>query len=422
MKLDKVIAGYLREYSRRRMHFPEEPTQITLPRPEAGRRYLLYLHIPFCKSLCPFCSFHRVLFQQEVAADFFAALRREIDCVSRLGFEFDELYIGGGTPTVLPDELRRTIDHVRERHSLKSISIETNPDDLVDSVIGELVAAGVNRVSVGVQSFDDRLLDAMQRRKPYGDGQTIIGRLKGIEGEFDTLNVDMIFNIPAQTEDSLNRDLDVLTREIGVDQVSFYPLMTLNSARERMFDAMGKVDYSREESLYRLIVDRMKVAGYDRASVWCFSRRPGMFDEYIAERDEYLGLGSGAFSYLDGSLYASTFSIPHYLALVDSGTSGTVGELKLNERDRMRYFLLLRLFSGGLEKSHAEARFADRFQRTLWPEISLLQALGAVRDRGEQLELTEKGRYLWVVLMREFFTGVNNLRDQMRHVAGAGPG
>jgi len=422
MKLNKVLAGYLREYGRRRMHFPPDASSISLPAPKNDRRYLLYLHIPFCKSLCPFCSFHRVLFRQEVAADFFAALRQEIDCVSKLGFEFDELYVGGGTPTVLPDELRRTIEHIRERHPLNSVSVETNPDDLVESVFSKLVAAGVNRVSVGVQSLDDRLLGAMQRRDPYGDGKMIIKRLKGIEGVFDTLNVDMIFNIPAQTEDSLDRDIDILTREVGVDQVSFYPLMTLNSARERMFDAMGKVDYSREESLYRLIADRMSAAGYDRASVWCFSRRPGMFDEYIAERDEYLGLGSGAFSYLDGSLYASTFSIPHYLALVDSGTCGTVGQLKLNERDRMRYFLLLRLFSGSLEKSHAEDHFADRFQRTLWPEISLLHALGAVRDRGERLELTEKGRYLWVVLMREFFTGVNSLRDQMRLIAGFEPG
>ena len=139
-----------------------------------------------------------------------------------------------------------------------------------------------------------------------------------------------------------------------------------------------------------------------------------MFDEYIVERDDYVGLGSGAFSFLDGCLYASTFSISDYLVKTDSGYTGTVGQLALSERDRMRYYLLLRLFSGTLEKSRAEARFDNRFQRTLWPEISLLQAVGAVRNPGPRLELTEKGHYLWVILMREFFTGVNNLRDQMR--------
>jgi coproporphyrinogen III oxidase-like Fe-S oxidoreductase len=140
-----------------------------------------------------------------------------------------------------------------------------------------------------------------------------------------------------------------------------------------------------------------------------------MFDEYIVERNQYLGLGSGAFSYLDGSLYASTFSLNHYARLVSAGLTGTFARLEMGERDQMRYYLLMRLFTGMLDKLAAEERFGNRFQRTLWPELTTLQTLGAVRDAGVQLALTKKGYYLWVVFMREFFTGVNNLRDQMRH-------
>jgi coproporphyrinogen III oxidase-like Fe-S oxidoreductase len=87
----------------------------------------------------------------------------------------------------------------------------------------------------------------------------------------------------------------------------------------------------------------------------------------------------------------------------------------MSDKDRMRYYLLMRLFSGSLDKLAAERRFGDRFQRTLWAELTTLQALGAVRDNGVQLALTKRGYYLWVMLMREFFTGVNNLREQMRH-------
>jgi coproporphyrinogen III oxidase-like Fe-S oxidoreductase len=159
----------------------------------------------------------------------------------------------------------------------------------------------------------------------------------------------------------------------------------------------------------------MLAAGYVRTSAWCFSRKPGMFDEYIVERNEYLGLGSGAFSYLQGSLYASTFSINHYLRLVDAGRTGTFGRLQMTHRDQMRYYLLMQLFGGALDKAAAEQRFGGRFNRTLWPELTMLQTIGAVTDSGVQLRLTEKGYYLWVMMMREFFTGVNNLRDQMRH-------
>ncbi|MDH4072989.1 MAG: coproporphyrinogen III oxidase family protein [Gammaproteobacteria bacterium] len=419
MNAETLIATYLRQYNKRRLQFPPPDSWTELPPPQAGQRYLLYLHVPFCKSLCPFCSFHRVVFQPDTATRYFDALRDEIALVGEAGYRFDEVYVGGGTPTVAVNELCRTLHHLAERHDIQRISVETNPDDLADDIVGELRVAGVKRLSVGVQSFDDSQLAAMQRLENYGSGADIRAALKRVQGVFETLNVDMIFNLPGQTEALLRRDLEILTGEIRADQVSFYPLMTLSSTRERMLRAMGRVDYTREEALYRLIDEHMSAAGYRRNSVWCFSRVPGMFDEYIVERDEYVGLGSGAFSHLGESLYASTFSIPHYRELVESGHTGTFGRLRLSERDRMRHYLLLKLFGGVLDKRRADDRFDHRFQRTLWPEIALLLTLGAIRNSGNRLELTDKGRYLWIVLMREFFTGVNNLRDQMRH---RGPG
>lgn len=415
MNFDALIGSYVRHYNRHNMIYPVAAAGTPLPSPDSAQRYLLYLHIPYCTVLCPFCSFHRVRYEQGSATEYFERLRREIALATDSGFRFDELYIGGGTPTVSPGELNKTITSVRALHSITGVSVETNPDDLGKDSMATLRGAGVNRLSVGVQSFDDDLLREMQRFEKYGSGTEIKERLRHAEGHFDTLNVDMIFNIPHQSEASLCRDLKILTEEVGADQASFYPLMTVNSTRRKMTQSMGSVDYSREKSFYGIIADHMLASGYVRTSAWCFSRKPGMFDEYIVERDEYLGLGSGSFSYLSGSLYASTFSINHYLRLVDAGKTGTFGHLQMTDRDQMRYYLLMRLFSGSLDKMAAEERFDGRFQRTLWPELSMLQTVRAIRNEGVQLTLTEGGYYLWVMMMREFFTGVNNLRDQMRH-------
>ena len=414
MNFESLIGDYVRQYQFRKLVFPEGAGATPLPAADEGRCYLLYLHVPYCAVLCPFCSFHRVRYQAASAGNYFAALRREIALATDAGYRFDELYVGGGTPTIAPRELTETIASVRARHSLTGISVETNPDDLGGEPVSGLIDAGVNRLSVGVQSFDDELLGRMHRLERYGSGEEIVRRLQKVMGRFDTLNVDMMFNIPRQSEKSLRRDLTMLTDEASVDQVSYYPLMTVNSVRSKMHEAMGEVDYGRERAFYELLSDHMLSKGYTRTSAWCFSRKPGMFDEYIVEREEYLGLGSGAFSYLQGSLYASTFSIGHYERLVASGATGTFGRLDLSERDRMRYYLLLRLFSGTLDRRDAEARFDGRFQRTLWPELTLLKTVGAVTSSGVQLALTRRGYYLWVMLMREFFTGVNNLRDQMR--------
>jgi coproporphyrinogen III oxidase-like Fe-S oxidoreductase len=409
-----LIDSILRRANRRVLDFSAAEEKPKLPPADPRLHYLLYLHIPYCRVLCPFCSFHRVRFRRDRAQPYFESLRREIRRVSEAGYVFDELYVGGGTPTVLPEELAQTIGTVRELHPVQAVSVETNPDDLEKGGISRLGDVGVNRVSVGVQSFDDALLAEMQRLEPYGSGVVIARRLKKAQGSFDTLNVDMIFNFPHQTEESLDRDLDILISDIGADQVSWYPLMTASSTRRAMLEDMGRVDYSRERRLYECIVTRMSDAGYSRGSAWCFSRKPGLVDEYIVDHYEYVGLGSGAFSYLQGSLYASTFSLNHYGRLVARGRTGLTLRRKMNERDRMRYYLLMRLFAGSLNLDVAQEKFDGRFRNQLWPELAALRLFGVTKPDGATLRLTERGYYLWVMMMRDFFSSVSDLRDEMR--------
>lgn len=415
MIFDALVARILRQLNKRVLNFSQTPDLPCLPEADADKHYLLYLHIPYCLVLCPFCSFHRVRFKQDSAEHYFECLRDEIDIVSRSGYKFDELYVGGGTPTVLPEQLARTLDFLRERHPLGSISVETNPDDLEKDGVHHLREAGVNRLSVGVQSFDDELLREMQRLEKYGNGVEIIRRLQRESGTFDTLNIDMIFNFPHQTEASLRRDLDILTGDIGVDQVSWYPLMAATSTSRAMLQSMGKVDFSRERHFYELIVERMLAAGYSRNSAWCFSRTPGLFDEYIVGHEEYVGLGSGSFSYLQGNLFSSTFSINHYKQLLTAGKTGTVRRRIMSQRNQMHYYLMMRLFAGSLDLDAAESRFEGRFQSALRPELFALRLMGAVRREDRKLMLTENGNFLWVMMMREFFSGVSDLRDEMRH-------
>jgi coproporphyrinogen III oxidase-like Fe-S oxidoreductase len=401
--------------SRRTLSFGDAPHSVTLPEPDPQYRYLLYLHIPFCVVLCPFCSFHKVEFKEQRARDYFAALRKEIAKATEAGFRFREIYVGGGTPTVLPDELSDTISMLRTEHNIDCVSIETNPDDLSDAGIFRHDGVEVNRVSVGVQSFDDYLLKQMQRFEKYGSGEEIRERLKVFAGQFDTLNVDMIFNLPNQSVESLQADLEFLTDDVVADQVSYYPLMTTPTTRKAMLRNMGSVDFSREKDLYQQIVQHMQAAGYQRSSAWCFTRKSSMIDEYITEQDQYLGLGSGAFSFINGTICASTFSINHYIRLAQSGQTGIVRQRALKSIDHMRYYLLTHLFSGEMDLKLANDCFDGKFTRTLRAELRGLKLIGAARQDSHILRLTDRGYYIWVILMREFFTGVNNLREEMRH-------
>ncbi len=411
--MDRLLTAGFRHNSRRLTRFARPQPSELLPPPDPARSYMLYLHVPFCAVLCPFCSFHRVCFEEDKARNYFSSLRQEIRMAHQAGYRFSDLYVGGGTPTVMPAELAETLELLRKLSPIQSISIETNPDDLTPETMSRLRDVGVTRVSVGVQSLDDRLLKEMDRYEKYGSAAQVMTRLEGARGYFETLNADMIFNLPHQDEKSLLGDVDRLTRELQVGQVTFYPLMSAESTMRKMLRTMGEVDFDREGRMYRLILDALPDS-YRPSSAWCFNRDHGSVDEYIIENEEYLGLGSGSLSYLDGILYSSTFSLNHYNRQVEAGRFGISRRQPLTRRDRLRYFLLMNLFGLSLDKQVAEARYPGFF-RMLAPEIFGLRLMGAVRDEGERLRLTRYGMRVWILIMREFFMAVSDFRDLMRH-------
>lgn len=389
----------------------EESDGAVPPIPRGGNCHL-YVHIPFCEVLCPFCSFHRVQHCHASASRYFVALRDEIYRYHRAGFKFTGVYFGGGTPTIEPEELLSTIRLVRALFGVAEISVETNPRELRPAFLAELRADGVTRLSVGVQSFDDDLLRAMERYEKYGSAAEVAEHLRAAAGIFPTLNVDLIFNQPRQSLASLEHDLDVINA-LGVTQVSCYPLMTSPTVRRRMADTMGVPDTSRLRKFYETIVRRLQPA-FAPTSAWCFTRGGKGSDEYIVAAEHYVGVGSGAFSYLDGTLYATTFSLPAYAHRIAHGRTGIVTRHRLSRSDQMRYGLLVRLFGLGLDRAAAREHYGPRFFRTVWPEIAALTALGAVQTTERGWKLTERGMYFLMLMMSEFFESVNGYRDAMR--------
>jgi menaquinone C8-methyltransferase len=385
----------------------------SLPAPVPGREYLLYVHIPFCERLCPYCSFNRYPFNQERADAYFEHLRHEMRMVAELGYDFASMYIGGGTPTIDLPQLVKTIDLAKELFSIKEVSSETNPNHLYPKWI-EPLQGRVQRFSVGVQSLDDDLLKQMDRYDKYGSAEEILERLKSIEGAFHSINADMIFNFPSQSPEVLRRDVELI-KQTGVNQTTFYPLMASPAVAESLKRTVGAVDYEREYQYYRTISADLSDT-FSPASAWTFSRTGGgMIDEYIVDYEDYVGLGSGAFSFLDGALYVNSFSLKEYGERVAAGKPGVVQSRAFNKGERMRYRFLMALFGMKLDKRQFQRDFGVTIELGLPVEMAYMRTCGAFSvDNSDELVLSPMGRYLLVAMMREFFIGVNNLRDQAR--------
>jgi len=412
MLSERLLTTVMRQASARYLSL-EDAGDGRLPDPIEGRPYLLYVHIPFCERLCPYCSFNRFPFDQERATQYFVHLRDEMRAVAELGYDFQSMYVGGGTPTVDIDELCKTIDLAKELFSIQEVSSETNPNHLYPQWI-EPLQGRVDRFSVGVQSFDDELLKQMDRYDKYGSAEEILERLRSVEGAFHSINVDMIFNFPSQTPANLARDIE-LVKSTGANQTTFYPLMASPAVAESLKRTVGKVDYDREGQYYHEIVEGL-ADKFTPASAWTFSRTGGgMIDEYIVDYEDYVGIGSGAFSFLDGQIFVNTFSLQEYGERISAGLGAATQRRTFPRGDLMRYRFLMQLFGMTLDKRQFERDFGTSIERGLPLELAFMRSSGAFEiDNAETLVLTEKGRYLLVVMMREFFISVNNLRDQAR--------
>ncbi|HPP06616.1 MAG TPA: coproporphyrinogen III oxidase family protein, partial [Syntrophorhabdaceae bacterium] len=354
MLIENIITHIARKKNSKYLQF-QPVDSLPVSERNNGAPLLLYIHIPFCEELCPYCSFNRVVFREGLARQYFKALREELSIYKRLNYDFCGLYAGGGTPTVLIDELEETLHLARSIFSIKEVSVETNPNHLTPKNIERLKSMGINRLSVGVQSFNDEILKATERYHKYGSGKEIAERLSSTLGNFDTLNVDMIFNFPIQTMENLESDLSTLI-ELNVDQITYYPLMVSSSTKALIDKKIGPVDYKRGNKMYIEITNALS-GKYRPSTAWCFSRHTSLIDEYVVHYDEYAGTGSGSIGYINGCAYANTFDIKLYISQLNKGTLPIMAKRDFTLKEKISYDFLMKLFGLKLDLGELQKKY-----------------------------------------------------------------
>ena len=385
------------------------------PEPQPGHQYLLYAHIPFCKTLCSYCTFHRFLFKEHKAREYFVNLRKEMDYVKALGYDFTSMYIGGGTTTILEDELIRTIEHARTLFpGIKEVSCETDPLQIATPTFRNLKGL-VDRMSIGVQSFNDDILKMTERYDKFGSGALIYERLQEALELFPTTNVDMIFGFRGQDLEMLQRDMDLLV-ELNPRQITTYPLMVTSQTRKSVKQTIAAKGIELADQ-YAVIMNTLRKE-YRQLTSWTFGRTHDEgFDEYVVDHDEYLGVGSGAFSFLGSSLYVNTFSLRRYNERIKEGKTGVERRRQFDKHAVLQYRLLLGLFSARLSRKYFREVHGVDLDKALFKEMLGLRIAGAIKDNPEDpdnLIVTDAGKFLGLVMMKAFYSGMDNVRAELR--------
>lgn len=366
--------------------------------------YLLYLHVPFCDNLCPFCTFHKYNHNQEASTKYFQNLRKEIKILKSHGVKIDSIYVGGGSPLINDEELIKTLKLLKELFNVDDISCETDPNHIEVETIKKLKGY-VRRLSIGVQSFDDELLKELGRYDKFGDSQTLIQRIKAVQGILPLTNIDLIFNLPNQTEKILRKDLEI-AKSLGVEQIVTYPLMntSLNSDFTNRFKQNNNKEY-----FYNIINEELK--DYQANNMWSFSKEHvNMNDEYISTHNEYIGLGSGAFSYLEGRLFINAFDLKKYEELLETKKDSILAKSEFSEKNIIQYYILCNLFSGTFDIKSYNKKFNVSLEKILGKELFILKNFGIIYIKDDVINLTKKGRYILTIMMSNFYSQMDKVR------------
>lgn len=371
--------------------------------------YLLYLHIPFCDNLCPFCTFHKYNHDMKISTKYFQNLREEIKILKSHNVKIDSIYIGGGSPLINEEELLKTLKLLKELFNVEDVSCETDPNHIQVETIKKLKGY-VKRLSVGIQSFNDDLLKQLGRYDKFGDSKTLIQRVKDIQGILPMTNIDLIFNLPNQTEEMLLEDIKI-AKELGVEQIVTYPLMSssLNSKFINRFEPNNN-----KEHFYNLINRELK--DYQANNMWSFSKEHvNMNDEYISNHNEYIGLGSGAFSYLEGRLFINAFDLKKYEELLKNKKDTILAKSEFSEKNVIQYYILCTLFSGTFDIDAYNKKFKVNLEKILGKELFILKNFNIIYIENNVIKLTKKGRFVLTVMMSSFYSQMDKVRALFRN-------
>jgi coproporphyrinogen III oxidase-like Fe-S oxidoreductase len=309
----------------------------------------------------------------KTSTKYFENLREEIKILKSHNVKIDSIYIGGGSPLINDVELLKTLKLLKKCFDVDDVSCETDPNHIEVETVKKLKGY-VRRLSIGVQSFNDTLLKQLGRFDKFGDSKSLIKKIKAVQGILPMTNIDLIFNLPNQTEKMLRDDIKI-AKSLGVEQVVAYPLMssTLNSKFTNRFEPNNN-----KEHFYNIINEELK--DYHANNMWSFSRdKVNMNDEYISTHNEYIGLGSGAFSYLEGKLFINAFDLEKYEELLKTKKDTILAKSEFSKKNVIQYYILCTLFSGTFDIKAYNKKFKISLEKVLGKELFILKNFGIIQ-------------------------------------------
>ncbi len=357
-----------------------------------------YVHIPFCEKICSFCPYNKVLYEKELADVYVNALLKEIDLVGQKQTqkkEITSIYFGGGTPALVVEKLEVIINKIKLYFSIQDgVAIELHPDNINEKLLEQLKKAGVDMISVGVQSFDEGCLKKLGRAPDH-----VSDKIKMVKSyNFRVIDVDLIFGIPSQTKKTLMADFNHAF-ECGATQISTYPFIDFSYAN----NAHKPINGIKKKKMLDCLVKNAEEMGVQRTSVWTFAKK-GTKQYSSVTRENFLGFGAGATTLLKDQFKINTFVVEAYIKATQDNKMPTALVLDFTPKQRQLYWLFWSAYNMFLHEASFEKLFEKKLNKEFGIEIALSKLLGLLKKIDGGYVLTHRGAYLFHFIEQTYTT------------------
>lgn len=370
----------------------------------------LYLHIPFCRTRCIYCDFHSGI-DMSIQEQYIDALCREWDMrKNELHNEpLHTIYLGGGTPSQLSGKsLHRLFEHLSQhidKQQCHEITIECNPDDLSSEYVAMLNTLPINRISMGIQSFDDSELHFLRRRHTAQAAIDAVHRCQ--KAGYDNISIDLIYGLPGQTLDMWQRNIDTAL-SLGIQHISAYALIYEEGTALMSLKEQGSIKECDEElslAMYTTLIERLEAAGYKQYEIsnFALSGRVSQHNSSYWNDSIYLGLGAAAHSYDRITRRYNPANTHAYIASITQGKCCYTEEV-LSPTDRYHDMLLTRLRTRqGIHETEIKqsmpAELIEYMYRMATPHI----AHGDMEQSNGYLRITRQGLFISDSIISDLF-------------------
>ena len=349
----------------------------------------LYVHIPFCEKICSFCPYCKVLYSKEMCDTYIDALLREIHMVGRQHVgkkQVTSLYFGGGTPALAVDRLGEIIEAITEYFIItEGIGLELHPRNVNVEMLTKLKAAGITKLSIGVQSFQEKYQSILGR--DVVDMEQMASALAQIE--FETVSMDFIFALPNQTYLDLKRDIE-LAFSHGANHVAIYPFIDFTFTSSKVKVMENKEKHKLLDEITKYCMEQ----GYHRSSIWTFSSEKEARYSSMT-RDNFLGFGCSATTLLRDQFKINTFSVEEYCKRIEEGRLPTSLTIHFTKRQRMIYYLFWTAYSTRVDSRDFEEFFGIPLKKMYGFELWLAKLIGFIKEKNGIYEMTLKGAFYY---------------------------